>query len=218
MNKAFIFDMDGVIVDSENAWKKYESGFFERLLGREINDKVGDKIGLTVNTIYDKAKSFGFTMLREKFQNINDRAALTIYERADLTPDIDRLISFLIKNDFKLGVASSTAMKWIKKVLRRLSLEGKFKSIISLNERPDLQPKPSPDGYTETMRNLDSHPSSAIIIEDSNRGIMAAKASGAFTIAFTQNLVDGYKQIEADAKANNMKEVIEIIMQWNKLG
>lgn len=211
MNKAFIFDMDGVIVNSENAWRKYESGFFEKLLGKEMSDKVGNTIGLTVNTIYDKARSFGFSMPKEEFQNINDRTAFTIYDRADITLGIDSLIKILIKNNFKLGLVSSSATSWINKVLQRLSFADKFESIISLNERPDLKPKPNPDGYVETIRNLGAQPGSTIILEDSNSGIAAAKASGAFTIAFTQNLVKGYKQIDADSKADNMEEVIKII-------
>lgn len=70
MNKAFIFDMDGVIVDSEKAWEKYENGFLEKILGEKISDKVGDTIGVSVNTVYSKASAFGFDMPREKFQSI----------------------------------------------------------------------------------------------------------------------------------------------------
>lgn len=211
MNKAFIFDMDGVIVDSENAWRKYKGDFFEKLLGKEISDKIGNKIGLTVNTIYNRAKSFGFAMLRKEFQEINDRAALSVYEQVEITPGVNYLIDFLVNNNFKLGLASSSAVKSINKVLQKLSLGGKFASKISLNERPDLQPKPNPDGYTMKMRNLGSQPRNTIILEDSNLGITAARASGAFTIAFTQNLVKGYKQIDADAKADTMEEVIRIV-------
>lgn len=56
------------------------------------------------------------------------------------------------------------------------------------------------------MENLGSQPSMTIILEDSNSGIASAKAFGAFTIAFTQNLVQGYKQIDIDAKAKNMEK------------
>ena len=211
MNKAFIFDMDGVVVNSEKAWEKYENDFLEKLLGEEISKKVGDTIGVSVNTVYDKASALGFDIPREKFKNIYDEAAFRMYDKANITSGINILVDFLIKKNFRLGLVSSSATSWINKVLQRLSFANKFESVISLNERPDLKPKPSPDGYVETMRNLGSQPNSTIILEDSNSGITAAKASGAFTIAFTQNLVGGYKQIEADSKADNMEEVIGII-------
>lgn len=211
MNKAFIFDMDGVIIDSEKAWEKYASDFEEKLFGKELSKKIGDTIGVSVNSLYDKAKALGFKMQREKFQNIFDKTAFRMYDMANITAGIDALADFLIKNNFKLGLVSSSATSWINKVLQRLSFADKFESIISLNNRLDLKPKPSPDAYIEVMKNLGSSPKSSIILEDSNSGIAAAKASGAFVIAFTQNLVKGYKQIDADSKADNMEEVIEII-------
>ncbi|MDO8621406.1 MAG: HAD family phosphatase [Candidatus Levybacteria bacterium] len=215
MNKAFIFDMDGVIVDSERTWRKYAKDFTEKLFGKELKLKIGSLIGVSVNSSYDKAKAFGFKMKREEFQGIFDKTAFRMYDMANITAGIDALVGFLIRNNFKFGLVSSSATSWISKVLQRLSFADKFESIISLNERPDLKPKPDPDGYVETMRNLGSEPSSTIILEDSNSGITAAKASGAFTIAFTQNLVDGYQQINADSKANNMEEVIEIIKDYS---
>ena len=203
--------MDGVIVDSEKAWEKYESNFLQKLVGKELSEKIGDTIGMSVNTAYDRAKAFGFLMSREDFQSKYDETAFRMYDKANISAGIDILVDFLIKNNFKLGLVSSSATSWINKVLQRLSFANKFESIISLNERLDLRHKPHPDGYIEIMKVLDSEPSSTIILEDSNRGIESAKASGAFTIAFTQNLVHGYKQIEGNAKANNMEEVIRII-------
>lgn len=211
MNKAFIFDMDGVIVNSERTWRKYAKDFTEKLFGKELKLKIGSLIGVSVNSSYDKAKAFSFRMQREEFQNIFDKTAFRMYDLANITAGIDTLVDFLIRNNFKLGIVSSSATSWINKVLQRLSFADKFESIISLNERLDLKPKPNPDGYIEAMKNLEVQPSSTIILEDSNSGIAAAKASGAFVIAFTQNLVEGYKQIDADSKADNMEEVIKII-------
>lgn len=214
MNKAFIFDMDGVIVDSERAWVEFEHDFLNKLLGKELSQQVGETIGVTVNVVYDRVKALGFKMSREDFQKTYDRAAFNVYDKATISPGIEKLASFLMNNNFKLGLLSSSARSWIGKVLPRLTFRSSFGSIISLNERPDLNPKPAPDGYIETMKNLGSSPKSTIILEDSNTGIKAAKASGAFTISFSQNLVPGYKQVQADAHANTMADVINLVKEF----
>lgn len=203
--------MDGVIIDDEEVWKKYKDDSLKKILDEAISKKIGNTIGMSVNSQYDAARELGFEMSREEFQKIYDKAASGIYRKAEITPGIEELAKVLIRNNFKLGLVSSSAMSWIHKVLPRLSFANKFESVISLNERFDLKPKPNPDGYIMTMESLMSQPSSTIILEDSNSGIASAKASGAFTIAFTQNLIKGYKQIEADAKANNIREVIVIV-------
>ena len=62
------------------------------------------------------------------------------------------------------------------------------------------------------------NPKNTIILEDSNAGIKSAIDAGAYTISISQNLIQGYKQIDlAQAKAKNMREVIDIVDNWLKL-
>ena len=96
-------------------------------------------------------------------------------------------------------------------VLPRLTYKDKFSYVLSTNQRDDLKAKPAPDGYLDAIKNLDSDPEHSIILEDSNRGIQSAKASGAFVIGFKENLVPEYKQEGADACAENMSEVVKIV-------
>src|SRR5579863_9328314 len=90
MNKAFIFDMDGVIINSEQVWLHFEKNLLDHLLGKELNQKIGSKIGFSVNTIYERAVEFGFSMPRKDFQKAYDQVAFNVYARADITPDIDK--------------------------------------------------------------------------------------------------------------------------------
>ena len=84
-----------------------------------------------------------------------------------------------------------------------------------LNERTDLKPKPEPDGYLEALKNLEADPKLSIILEDSNSGIQAAKASGAYVIGFKGNLVDGYVQKGADVYADTMQDVIKLVEAYS---
>ena len=217
MSKAFIFDMDGVLVNSEQVWIKYENNLLERILGKDLSQQIGSTIGVSVNLVYDKARALGFSMTRQDFQKIYDGVASVVYKEVTITKGVGQLVEFLVKKDFKIALVSSSAQSWINQVLQRLAFKDRFEIVISVNDRRDLKPKPSPDGYLETIERLQSTPDKTIIIEDSNAGIVAAKASGAFTVAFTQNLLDGYKQIEiVDAKAKNMEEVTGIVKNWLK--
>jgi len=60
MNKAFIFDMDGVLINDEALWMKYEVTLFDELFGKEISAQIGDTVGVSSKTIIEKAKSLGF--------------------------------------------------------------------------------------------------------------------------------------------------------------
>lgn len=211
MNKAFIFDMDGVLINTEQTWVQYGSTFLPNLLGTDIAAKIGDTIGMTINTIYEKAVEYGFSMDKGEYVKRYDKQAKRIYDKAPITEEIDTLAEILISHGFKLALVSSSRQTWINYMLPRLSFRDKLEQIISLNDRPDLKPKPYPDGYLETMRKLESPPQTTVILEDSNSGIQSAKSSGAFVIGFKQNLVPGYQQKGADIYAENIDEVIKIV-------
>lgn len=217
MNKAFIFDMDGVILDSENSWDKYGGNFLQNLLGKEITEKIGDTIGMTANTIYDIATKNGFSLNREEYFKLYDKKAAYVYSKSQLTPGIEKLVAKLISLGFKIGLVTSSRSIWANNVLPRLSFTDRINCFISINDRNDLRPKPAPDAYLEAIEKLGATPRSTIILEDSNSGIKAAKTSGAYTIGFRQNLVPGYVQEGADIYAENMGEVLSIVNKFLNL-
>lgn len=207
----FIFDMDGVIVDSERAWHTNGTDFLNNLYGKDLLSKMGSLVGLTIDSEYELATRYGFRMAKDKYYEKYDKQAAMIYKQAKITRGVGALIRVLEKMDFKLALVSASRRRWVDVVLARISSKDIFHYVLSTNDRQDLRPKPHQDSYLEAMKRLNVLPQNSIILEDSNRGIAAARASGAFTIAFTQNLVSGYKQIDADAKAKNMEEVIAIV-------
>jgi HAD superfamily hydrolase (TIGR01509 family) len=178
MEKAFVFDMDGVIVDTENAWELYGDSFLLKLFGKKIREKVGDVIGMTINEEYSRAVKYGFSMDKQQYIKLYDEKAKYVFSKAAITPDVNLLAEELIKMKFKIGLVSSSRRTWINYLLPRLNFGGKIDYIISVNDRTDLKPKPAPDAYLEAMKELGSIPQKTIILEDSNRGIQAAKSAG----------------------------------------
>lgn len=216
MNKAFLFDMDGVLINSELVWDKYGRDFAEGVFGRDILDKIGDTTGSTLAMLYEKAVEYGFTKGRDEVFKAYDGFMQSIYDKTTLVPGLEEFIQYLKKNDYKVGIVSSSRRLWIEMVLQKIPYRDQFDLIFSLDEK-NLPSKPSPEGYKEAMKELQTTPETTIILEDSNAGIASGKNSGAFTIAFTQFLVEGYPQVEANAKAGTLAEVKEIIEE-NFLG
>lgn len=213
-NKAFIFDMDGVLIDSENAWIPYQDKFSTTLFGKDIYNKIGSTVGISVDAVYKKAQQQGFSLNIEEYYRIYDEQAKLIYTNTLLTRNIDTLINHLRVNGFKLGIVSSSRKNWIDIVLERFNIEHDFDYILSLNDRKDLNSKPHSDGYIEAIKCLHSTSETTIVLEDSNIGIQSAKSSGAFTIGFREHLLPKQIQSGADIYADNILEVINIVDKY----
>lgn len=215
MNKAFIFDMDGVIIDSETVWEKYDKKYFSSVLGKKGYLRIKNKlIGSSRDAIFDEASKIGIKITKKQFIEEYDQVAMKVYQKSKISRDIDILIEKLISYNFKIGLLTASPLLWIDQVLPRLKNKSAFSEIISLPKRKDLRPKPYPDGYLEIINKLGSSPKKTIILEDSNRGIKAGIASKAFTICLTENLPNGYKAKGADLFLDNLKEVIQFIEKY----
>ncbi len=211
MNKAFIFDMDGVLINSELGWEKFEKWYYPEQFGDKISKMIGSTIGMSIQQIYKKAISLGASIEKKQFEEEFFIAAPDIYKTAPISKNVNKLVKTLLVNSFRIGIVSQSPKEWIDILLKRLSIIENIEVIISINDRSDLLPKPSPSGYMEAIKQLGSTPDNTIILEDSNRGIQSAKAAGAYVIGFKENLLPGYKQEGADVYAENMDDVMKIV-------
>ena len=191
--KAFIFDLDGVIIDSENAWDKLYS------------QTPGQSLGQSIKSSYQNAKkSHPQLSWTTYFSTLNSQAKI-IYNQAALTPGINQLLKKLVKDNYQLAVVSGSTEKWIKYVLKRLNYP--IKMIISLHDHPRLKPKPAPDGYLAAIKQLQVKPENTLILEDSNTGVQSAKAAGAYVICLTQHWPKNYSAPGADKYIKNLTEI-----------
>jgi beta-phosphoglucomutase-like phosphatase (HAD superfamily) len=212
MQKAFIFDLDGVLINNEHVWESEKKKIFTEILGEEKFSRLGSTIGLDINTIYHKLATLGATISIEELHDMASEKALMIYQDTPITQGIKELGAELLKHTYALGIVSASPKNWMDLVINRLEFKKDISVIISLLERKDLAHKPSPAGYLEAIRVLHSTPETTIILEDSNTGIASAKAAGAYTIGLKQNLVKGYIQKGADIYADTLDEVKSIVL------
>jgi len=211
MEKAFIFDMDGVLIDSEHGWLPYETPMLERILGKAIATAVGDTTGLGLEKLYEKARALGSAITKQEVVDGYNSVVNDVYAHAPLTAGSNTLAERLTTLGFKLGLVTQSPQSWIDHVVPRLAFKDSLEVVISLEDRPDLGFKPAPGGYIEALRVLGADPKQSFVLEDSNLGIASGKGSGAYTIGFRGNLVEGYEQTGADAYADTMDEVAAIV-------
>lgn len=216
MTKAFIFDMDGVIIADEQRKKEALQEVWPQLVGEDIASVFRIPVGQTPLSLHAEAVKHGATISQEKFMDEFEKVALRIYNESPITTDMDKLGEYLIQHGYKIGVVSSAKKSWMEIVFKRLAFGEHINAIISINDHTELKPKPHPGGYIEAIAELGSTSDTTIILEDSNSGIQAAKGSGAYTIGLTTNLLPEYTQHGADIYANNVQDVISIVELFDK--
>ncbi len=183
MIKAVIFDMDGVMIDSEPLWEKTE----RILLARRNIDYSPEYRDLIVGLNQrDSGK-----LLKETFsldetvdEIISERVEIltAIYEEElEVVPGLTPLLDELKLREYLLAVASSSPLRVINFVLDMFSLHGYFDAVVS-GECTE-KGKPHPDIYLHTAERLRVRPSECVAIEDSINGVRSATGAGMYCIA-----------------------------------
>lgn len=213
--KACLFDMDGVITtNSETLWFEYKADLFNKLLGEDRYEKMKPQfVGLTNEDIYDTILEKIIRYKKSDFMKKIAEIEKRVYQ--DVHIDIKNLHSavvYLKNNNFEIGLVTSSSQWAADMVMSKLprSLRKNFTIVLGISSRPDLKRKPHPDGYIEAMMKLNVTSEQTMIIEDSNIGIQAARATGALTIGIKEHLIKGYIQTGADISIESMSDLITL--------
>lgn len=178
-----IFDMDGVIVDSEMHWKKAEKSFLHDIFPDVVKIDHDSFTGLSLQGVYELCRNNGMQLSKDDFCVIYENQAELIYRnQVSLYSGVLHLLCDLKKNRIKTGLASSSPMSWINMVLKRFDLEKYFDCIVSSDHT--RKGKPEPDIYRYALKKLEADTVSTLAIEDSRNGITAAEKCGIFCLGF----------------------------------
>src|SRR3989344_4615483 len=142
MKKAFIFDMDGVIIANEVLWHKYLDEIWPELIGPDIAALFHVPVGMTPLGIFNEAVKHGSKVTREAFLQKFDEIAERVLTESIITENTDKLGEYLWTHNYHIGLVSSSRIPWIQTVLDRLSFSDKIEYVLSINDREDLKPKP----------------------------------------------------------------------------
>ncbi len=182
MPAAVIFDMDGVLVDSEAVWDDVRKRFVEEEGGRWHDGAQRDMMGMSsVEWSRYVRDRLGVEMDPEEIsREVADRVADVYREKLPLLPGAVEAVRSLAA-EWPLGLASSSNRHVIDLVLELAKIADDFQATVSSEEVG--AGKPAPDVYLETAKRLGKEAPACVAIEDSTNGIRSAHAAGMSVIA-----------------------------------
>ena len=210
MLKAVIFDMDGVIIDSEPTHMKLENETYKKL-GIEVSEEehlsfVGStshymwgalknkyKLNQTLKELIEYEES-------KYFEHLNsDQCEITLIE------GVKELIKDLHENGVILAIASSSPLNVIEAVVKRFQIEEYFEVFVTGDYVK--KSKPEPDIFLYASEKLGVSPEDCLVIEDSHNGVRAAKKAGMKCVGINSD-PEGRQDISiANLVINSFKEI-----------
>ena len=207
--RAVIFDMDGVLVDSEPLWRLAEQQIFAEI-GIELSDADCERtMGLRTDEViefwYRESPWEGPTPAEVEAQ-LEDRMRELIAERGTVMAGVERSLEMARAEGLMLGLATSSSPPLIEAVLDTLEMEEVFAVTHSAIE--EEFGKPHPAVFLTTARLLGVEPAECVAIEDSKAGVGSANAAGMRVIAVPPtHLFDDPAYDGADFKLRSLEEL-----------
>jgi HAD superfamily hydrolase (TIGR01509 family) len=209
MLQAVIFDMDGVIIDSEPIYSEVNDIIFNRYGIIIEKEEYSTFVGRTAQDVWAHIKNKH--KLSESVDNLIRMENDGFIEQFKLRSDINaikgslELIDELHKNNIILGLASSSLRRTISAVIDFFDINSYFKAVVS---GEDVQRgKPAPDIFLHTAKLLKVEPDNCIVIEDSRNGVKSAKASGMKCIGY-KNINSGNQDLsDADLITDDLSSI-----------
>ncbi|MFQ5674335.1 MAG: hexitol phosphatase HxpB [bacterium] len=195
MIKAVIFDMDGVLIDSEPLWQEAENLAFSRVGILVTNEMCMETMGMRVDEVvkyrYEKQPWQGRSLDEIESEILNEMETLILL-KGEAMEGVGYILNLLRRKDIRMALASSSYWRIIRAVIKKLNLEDVFEVIHS--GESEEKGKPDPAIYRSTLRKLSLPAGEVIAIEDSYNGLLSAKKAGLKTIAIPE------KKSAADSK------------------
>lgn len=217
MIKAVIYDMDGLIIDSEPLWQEAEIEIFRKV---KLNLTAQDCIK-TMGLRTDEVVDYWFRRFpwegpskSEISSAIMNRVIELIKEKGELMEGVESSLNFIKSRGVKMALASSSSYEIIDTVLNKFDLRDRFELRYSSHE--EEFGKPHPAVYISTAKRLKVAPVECLAIEDSLNGVLAAKAAKMTCIAIPDETArQDMRYSIADVRLDSLTRIDSEI--WRKI-
>ena len=190
-----IFDMDGLLIDSEPLWQEAAEEIFGLYGFKLTTEQYETSTGLRTKEFVD----YWFRMFKVDLNNselaekqIIEVVTNKIMNKGRIMPGVNYILSFFKEMNFKIGIASSSPKELINIVIQLANIEDYIHAVSSAQELP--YGKPHPQVYLDCAKILQSSPEECLCFEDSFNGMIAAKAAKMKCVVVPSNHQSGNKK------------------------
>jgi HAD superfamily hydrolase (TIGR01509 family) len=203
---AVIFDLDGLLIDSEGAWDRVRRAYVEERGGRWRESATGEMMGMSsIEWSRYVREQLGVDLPPERISEEVAARVGELYERElPLLPGAVEAVERVAER-WPLGLASSSNRELIDRALELAGIASRFRATVSSEEV--ARGKPAPDVYLEAARRLEVAPGDCAAIEDAHNGLLSAADAGMRVIAIPNREFPPGK--EALARADRMLKSLE---------
>jgi HAD superfamily hydrolase (TIGR01509 family) len=180
--EAAIFDLDGLLADTEPLYFQAESELARRY-GKDFTRDVMEKMmgHKALRSIQIMIESLGIDGRAEEILGLRDTLYRNLLMKGVKPMNgVSQLLSWLEKHGYRKAIGTSSRTEFKDIILNHLGLHDRFEVVITGQEVSTG--KPSPEIYQLVLHRLDLHPQQCIVLEDSAVGLKAAKGAGCFCI------------------------------------
>lgn len=211
MIRAFIYDLDGLIIDSEPLWRKAEIKSFATVGVPLTEDMCKQTMGLRVDEVVE------YWFHRFPWEDTTHKAVEALIwenviqlvkDKGEPKKGVKESLNFLQEQGFKLALASTSSMVLINTVLDKLQIKDYFEKVHSAEF--EEYGKPHPGVYLSTAKQLDINPAFCVAIEDSINGMISAKAAKMQCVAVPE------KELLTDKRLGIADSVVSSLLDINE--
>ncbi|HCQ7753321.1 hexitol phosphatase HxpB [Citrobacter sp. 50677481] len=176
---AAIFDMDGLLINSEPLWDRAELDVLASVgvditRRHELPDTLGLRIDMVVN-LWFAQQPWNGPSRQEVTERIIRRAITLVEETRPLLPGVKEAVALCKEQGLLVGLASASPLHMLEKVLTMFDLRDSFDALASAEKLP--YSKPHPQVYLDCAAKLGVDPLTCVALEDSVNGMVASKAA-----------------------------------------
>jgi mannitol-1-/sugar-/sorbitol-6-/2-deoxyglucose-6-phosphatase len=211
---AAIFDMDGLLIDTEPIWRRSEIEVFGEL-GLQLTEEqcmqtMGVRVAEVVKLWYNRHPWDG-PSCDEVTGRIYASVIEHVHSEGEPMPGVMEALRTVQDRGLRCGIASSSSEILIRAVIERLAIGEYIQTISSADD--EAEGKPHPAVYLSAARRLEAAPKKCVAFEDSPNGILSAKSAGMFCIVVPDPHLAGDPRMDrADVRLESLEEFSSAVL------